>query len=160
MCKVSEKIFIGVGDIHPDGQNFQIFCQFDGDKSAISNLILLKLHMINRRMVVNACVEYREKMFIGVGDIHPDGQHFQIFCQFEQTKMVINRLFLILIRMKLHRIHGRIVINAFHGRMVVNACVEYREEMFIGVGDIHLDGHHFQIFCQFEQTKMTISRPF
>ena len=36
--------------------------------------------------VVNACVEYREEMFIGVGDIHPDGQNFQIFCQFEQQK--------------------------------------------------------------------------
>ena len=24
-----EKIFIGVGDIHPDGQKFQKWCQFD-----------------------------------------------------------------------------------------------------------------------------------
>ena len=37
-------------------------------------------------MVVNACVQYREEMFIGVGDINPDGQNFQIFFQFEQTK--------------------------------------------------------------------------
>ena len=44
-------------------------------------------------MVVNACVEYREEMLISVGDIHPDGQHFQIFCQFEQTKMVISQPF-------------------------------------------------------------------
>ena len=51
----------------------------------------------------------------------------------------------------LHRIHGRIVINA---------CLKYRKEMFIGVGDIYPDGQHFQIFCQFEQTKMAISRPF
>ena len=41
-------------------------------------------------MVVNACVQYPEEMFIDVGDINPDGQHFQIFCQFEQTKMVIS----------------------------------------------------------------------
>ena len=48
-------------------------------------------------MVVNARVQYREEMFIGVGDINPDGQHFQIFCQFqEQTKMAISRPFLIL----------------------------------------------------------------
>ena len=44
--------------------------------------------------------------------------------------------------------------------MVVNACVEYREEMFIGVGDIHPDGQHLQKKIQFEQTKMAISRPF
>ena len=25
-------------------------------------------------MVINACVKYRKKIFIGVGDIHPDGQ--------------------------------------------------------------------------------------
>ena len=55
----------------------------------------MQLHMIHGRMVVNACVEYREEMFIGVGDIHPDGQHFQIFGQFEQTKIAISRPFLI-----------------------------------------------------------------
>ena len=38
-----------------------------------------------------ACVNYRKHIFIGVGDIHPDGQNFQIFCQFEQTKMVISQ---------------------------------------------------------------------
>ena len=32
MCKVSEKIFVGVGDIHPDGQHFQILCQFKQTK--------------------------------------------------------------------------------------------------------------------------------
>ena len=30
-------------------------------------------------------------MFISVGDIHPDGQNFQIFCQFEQTKIGISQ---------------------------------------------------------------------
>ena len=44
--------------------------------------------------------------------------------------------------------------------MVVNACVQYRAEMSIDVGDINQDGQHFQIFGQFEQTKMAISRPF
>ena len=60
-------------------------------------------------IVVNACVNYQkqifigvgdinpvqypEEMFIGVGDINPDGQHFQIFCPFEQTKMAISRPF-------------------------------------------------------------------
>ena len=38
--------------------------------------------------MVNACVKYQKPIFIGVGDIHPDGQNFQMFCQFEQTKMV------------------------------------------------------------------------
>ena len=47
-----------------------------------------------------------------------------------------------------------------HGRIEINACVNYRKQIFIGAGDIHPDGHHFQIFCQFEQTKMAISRPF
>ena len=35
-----------------------------------------------------------------------------------------------LIRTKLHRIYGMIVINA---------CVKYRKQIFIGVGDIHPD---------------------
>ena len=58
----------------------------NGDKSTIINLIRTKLHRIHRRIVVNACLENREEMFIGVGDI-------QIFGQFEQTKMAINRPF-------------------------------------------------------------------
>ena len=28
------------------------------------------------------CVNYQKQIFIGVGEIHPDRQHFQIFCQF------------------------------------------------------------------------------
>ena len=43
MCKVSKKILIGVGDIHPDGQNFQIFCQFEQTKIAISQPFLTEL---------------------------------------------------------------------------------------------------------------------
>ena len=57
------------------------------------NLIQTKRHMIHRRIVVNACAENREEMLIGVGDIYPDGQHFQIFCRFEQTKMAISQPF-------------------------------------------------------------------
>ena len=78
MCIVSKKIFIGVGDIHPDGQNFpnmfSIWANKNDDKSAIMNLMRTKLHRIHGRIVVNACVEYLEEMYIGVGDIHPDGQ--------------------------------------------------------------------------------------
>ena len=69
-------------------------------------------------IVVNSCVNYQKQIFIGVADINPDGQHFQIFCQFEQTKMAISRPFLIWILTTLHRIHGRIVMNA---------CVKYRK---------------------------------
>ena len=65
-------MFTGVGDINPDGQHFQIFCQFEQTK--ILNWILTTLHWIHGRIVVNACVKYRKKIFIGVGDIHPDGQ--------------------------------------------------------------------------------------
>ena len=36
-------------------------------------------------IVVNACVNYQIQIFIGVGDIHPDGQHFQKNCQLKQT---------------------------------------------------------------------------
>ena len=50
----------------------------NGDKLAILNLIQTILHMIHGRIVVNACVKYRKKIFIGVGDMHPDGQNFQI----------------------------------------------------------------------------------
>ena len=37
-------------------------------------LILANLHRINGRIVGNACVKYRKQIFIGVGDIHLDGQ--------------------------------------------------------------------------------------
>ena len=46
----------------------------------------VKLYRIHGRIIINACVKYRKKIFIGVGDIHPEGQHFPIFCQIEQTK--------------------------------------------------------------------------
>ena len=46
----------------------------NGDNSAILNLILTTLHRIHGRIVVNACAKYRKKIFIGVGDMHPDGQ--------------------------------------------------------------------------------------
>ena len=50
--------------------------------------------MIYTRIVVNACVEYWEEIFIGVGDIHPDGQNCQIFIyNFEQTKIAMSRPF-------------------------------------------------------------------
>ena len=73
-----------------------IWAKKNDEKSTILNLILTKLHRIHGRIVVNACVYYRKKIFIGVGDIYPDGQKFQIFCQFEQTKMAISRPFWIL----------------------------------------------------------------
>ena len=50
----------------------------NGDKLAILNLIQTTLYMIHGMIVVNACVKYQNKIFIGVGDMHPDGQHFQI----------------------------------------------------------------------------------
>ena len=53
--------------------------------------------------------------------------------------------------MRLHRIHGRIVVNAY---------VKYRKPIFIDFGDIYPEGQNFQIFCQFEQTKMMRSQPF
>ena len=46
----------------------------------------MKLHRIHGKIVVNACVEYQVEMFNGVGDIHPDGQHFQIFYIFNLSK--------------------------------------------------------------------------
>ena len=67
----------------------------NGEESAILNLIRTTLHRIHGSIVVNAYVEYQEEMFIGVRDIHPDGQNFQIFCQFEQTKMAMSRPFCI-----------------------------------------------------------------
>ena len=53
------------------------------------NWIRTKLHRIHGRIVVNTCVKYQKQVFIGVGDIYPDGQNVQIFCQFEQTKMTL-----------------------------------------------------------------------
>ena len=89
-----------------------IWANKNGDESAFLNFIRTKLHWNHGMIVVNACVEYKEEMFIGVGDIYPDGQNFQIFCQFEQTKMAINRPFWIWSGQKVHRIHKGMVINA------------------------------------------------
>ena len=75
---------------------------------------------------------YREEMLIGVGDIHPDGQHFQIFCQFEQTKYCNKSAIFNLILTTLHRIHGRIVVNA---------CVKYRKPIFIGTDKVKNTGY-------------------
>ena len=41
---------------------------------AILNWILTTLNRIHGRIVINTCVKYLKKIFIGVGDIHPDGQ--------------------------------------------------------------------------------------
>ena len=60
-------------DIHPNGQNFQIFCQFEPKKSAIMNFILTLFNRIHGTIVVNACVKYEKQIFIGVGDNYPDG---------------------------------------------------------------------------------------
>ena len=84
-------------------------------------------------MVVNTCIEYREEMFIGVGDIHPDGQLSHIL-SISANKNGDKSAIFNLILTALHRIHGRIVINA---------CVKYRKKIFIGFGDIHLDGQIF-----------------
>ena len=108
-----------------------IWANKNDDQSAILNLIRTKLHRIHQGMVINACVEYRKEIFIGVRDIHPDGQNFQIFCQFEQTKMVISRPFWIWSWRN---------FTGFIGRIVIKACVKYRKKIFIGVGDIHPDG--------------------
>ena len=51
-----------------------IWANKNGDKWAILNLILTTLSRIHGRIVINACVKYRKKIFIGVGDIHLDGQ--------------------------------------------------------------------------------------
>ena len=34
----------------------------------------MTLHRILGRVVIHACVKYQKKIFIGVGDIHADGQ--------------------------------------------------------------------------------------
>ena len=60
-----------------------IWANKNGDKSAILYLILTKLNRIHERIVVNSCVKNQDY-------IHPDRQYFQIFCQFEQTKMAIH----------------------------------------------------------------------
>ena len=102
----------------------------NGDKSAILNLILTTLHMIHRRIVGNACAKYRKKIFIGVGDMHLNRQHFQILCYLckqNGDKSAISNLIL----KTLHKIHGR------KSLMLVQII---REKIFIGVGDMHPDG--------------------
>ena len=109
----------------------------NGDKSAILNLILKKLHRIHGKIVVNACVKYWKPIFIGVGRYSSGRTKFLNILSIWANKNGEKSTILNLILKKLHRIHGR---------MVVNACVEFLEEMFIGVGDIYPDGKHFKIF--------------
>ena len=52
----------------------------------LAEIEVSNLHMIHGKIEVNACAKCRKKIFIGVGDMHPDGQKFQKWCQFEQTK--------------------------------------------------------------------------
>ena len=148
MCNVSEKNIHWCWRYSSGRTEFlnilSIWANKNGDKSAIVNLILTKLHRFHGRMVVNACVEYREEMFIIVGDIHPDRHIFKYFLNLSKQNSNKSAI-LNLIMTKLHRIYGRIVINV---------CVKYRNKIFISVGDIHQDRQHFQIFCQFEQTKI------
>ena len=73
--KYRKPIFIGVRDIQPEGQNIlSISAKKNGEKLTILNLVLTKLHRIHGRIVINVCLKYRKKIFIGIGDIHPDGQ--------------------------------------------------------------------------------------
>ena len=66
-----------------------------------------------------------KKKIIGVGDIHPDEQNFQIFHQFEQTKTAISRPFWNLIQTKLYRIHGRIVEEVYKASVKIKALHNY-----------------------------------
>ena len=46
-----------------------ILANKNGDNVAILNLILIILHRIHGRIVVNACVKYLKPIFIGAGNI-------------------------------------------------------------------------------------------
>ena len=95
---------------------------------------------------VFAFVKYGKNLFIGVGDIHPDGQNFQIFCHFKQK------------------------VGHFEIWMFRNLAVSMAMRQGINLDKIENLGSTswahliFQkkkyIFYQFQQTKMTISRPF
>ena len=85
-------------------KNFVNLSNKNGNKFAIFNLILTKLDRIHGRIVVNACVKYLKRILVCVGDIHPGRQNFQIFCQFEQTKMTKSAI-MNFVWTKLHRIH-------------------------------------------------------
>ena len=81
MCKLSETN-IHWGWRYSSGRTqfsniLSISANKNGDKSAILNLILTKLHKMHGRIVVNACVKYRKPIFIGVGDIYPEGQIYE-----------------------------------------------------------------------------------
>ena len=122
----------------------QMICQFEqtknGNKLAIMNLIQKKFHRMYGSIVVNACVENQEDMFICVGGIHPDGQVFKIFCEFEQT--IMN-----LILTKIHRIH----------RIEINACVKYGKKLVLGI--LVFCRTKFSNILSIGQTKMEISQP-
>ena len=85
-----EEMFINVGDIHPDGQHFQIFCQFKPTKQQLVGHFEFDPDVTSQDSWEDCgpcmhCVKCWKQIFIDVGDMHPDGQNFQILCQFEQT---------------------------------------------------------------------------
>ena len=148
MCKVSETNIHWCWRYSSGRTQFSnilsIWANNNGNKSAIVNLILTLLHRIHGRIVVHACIKCWKQILIGFGDIHPEGQIFQIFGQFWANNNGNKSTILNLIQMKLHRIHGSIAVND---------CAKYWKKILIGVGDMHPDRQNFQILCQFEQTK-------
>ena len=105
----------------------------NGNKSAILNLILTKLHRIHGKIVVNACVKYWKPKFIGVWRYSSGRTKFSNILSLWANKNCEKSTILNLILTKLHRIHGRIVVNL---------CVENRDffllvlEIFIWTDNI------------------------
>ena len=77
MCKLSETTIHWCWRYSSRRTKFSnilsIWANKNGDKLAILNLILTTLHRIHGRIVINACVKYRKKIFIGVGR-YPSGR--------------------------------------------------------------------------------------
>ena len=109
-----------------------IWANKNGDKSAIKNMIRTKLHRIYRRIVVNACVEYREEMFIGVGDIQTDNI-FKYFLNLRKQNW-----------WKVCHLEFDPDKTSQDSLEDCNKCMcKVSKKIFIGVRDIHRDGQFF-----------------
>ena len=155
MCKVLETNINGVADFYLEGQNFQIFCEFEQTKMAISLLFFIWSWRNFRRFIgglclMRTCVKYKKNVHWYWRCLSGRTKCSNIY-EFEQTKMAISLPFWI---------RSERNLTWFIEGVVVNACAEYWVKMIIGIGDIHPDGQIFQTFCEFEEIKIAVSRPF
>ena len=90
VCVKHRKQFLLVFEIFLRTTKFKnilsIWANKNDDKSAILNLILKKLHRVNGRIVINACVKYRKPIFVSVEIFIWTDKTLKYFANFSKQK--------------------------------------------------------------------------